>query len=82
MHSMCFKIVVTNKDFHQSSITVNYFCLKVTTRWRMHKVELGTKTIWTREASTREEDNGKLDKAAFTTKQILGTHLNFQFAED
>ena len=48
----------------------------------MHKVELGRKTTWTREASTREEDNGELDKATFTTKQILGTHLNFQFAED
>ena len=30
----------------------------------------------------REEDNGELDKATFTTKQILGTHLNFQFAEE
>ena len=48
----------------------------------MHKVELGRKTTSTREASTREEDKGKLDKATFTTKQILGMHLNFQFAED
>ena len=77
MHSMCFRIVVTNQDFHQSSVTVNYFCLKVTTRWRMHKVELGRKTTWTREASTREEENGKLDKATFTTKQILGIHRIF-----
>ena len=48
----------------------------------MHKVELGRKTTWTREASTHEEGSGKLDKATFTTKQILGTHLNFHFAED
>ena len=41
----------------------------------MHKVELGRKTTWTREASTREEDNGELNKATVTTKQILETHL-------
>ena len=48
----------------------------------MHKVELGRKTTWTREAPTRKEDKGKLYKATFTTKQILGTHLSLKFAED